>query len=90
MSLTKLIVLQKAARNVCADSCFRNRWVPIKSIERGIKLRYPYESLHISKATLSKSLGKIEPTIDSLDSKHPSGLAHAARSNIDKINYFTR
>ena len=81
MSISKIILLQKAARNVCADSCFCNRWVPLKSIERGIKLRYPYESLHISKATLSKSLGKIEPMIGSLDSKHPSGFYQAKMGN---------
>ena len=37
--------------------------------------------MHISKATLSKSLGKIEPMIDSLDSKHPSGFYRAKMGN---------
>ena len=68
MTLSKLSLLQKAARNICTDPCFRNQWVPLYLIEIGMKSRYKFnESYPLSKTTPSKALGKIDPMIDSLD-----------------------
>ena len=75
MATSKVILLQKAVRNITLDGSFRNRWVSASSLEKALTLRYQFDStITISKATLSRAVGKINPCIDTQNLKHASGM----------------
>ena len=66
MATSKIILLQKAVRNIALDGSFQNRWVSASSLVRALKVRYQFDSaITISTATLSRAIGKINPDIDS-------------------------
>ena len=82
MTLTKLILLKKAASNITRDVCFRNRWIPLTTIEKAMKIRYDFnESCPLWRVTLSKALGSIDTAIDDLSHKNPSVFYRAKMSN---------
>ena len=78
MTVSRMILLQKATRNILKDPSFVNRWVPLISIKKGLELRYKFNTTYpITKLTLSRAIGKIEPMIENLVHSHPSGLYRA-------------
>ena len=82
MATSKVILLQKAVRNITLDGSFRNRWVSASSLEKALTLRYQFDStITISKATLSRAVGKINPCIDTQNLKHASGMYRGVLGN---------
>ena len=82
MATSKVILLQKAVRNITLDGSFRNRWVSASSLEKALTLRYKFDStITISKATLSRAVGKINPCIDSQHLKHTSVMYRGVLGN---------
>ena len=82
MTVSRMLLLQKASRNLLKDLSFTNRWVPLNSIKKGLDLRYKFNTTYpITKLTLSRAIGKIEPMIENLEYKHPSGLYRAKFNN---------
>ena len=82
MATSKVILLQKAVRNITLDGSFRNRWVSASSLEKALTLRYKFDStITISKATLSRAVGKINPCIDTQNLKHASGMYRGVLGN---------
>ena len=78
MSISKLILLQKVALNIFDDTNFNKRWVSLNYIEKGLRVRYKFNTTHPLKTEqLSKALNKIEPMIGNLECKHQYGLYRA-------------
>ena len=78
MTVSRMLLLQKASRNLLEDASFTNRWVPLNSIKRGLDLRYKFNTTYpITKITLGRAISKIEPMIENLVHSHPSGLYRA-------------
>jgi hypothetical protein len=72
MSTSKTKVLQKAFLFLTSERSFQKRWVSLSSIESALRLRYSFgDHYNFDKAMLSKTLGKIDPKIDSL--RDPNG-----------------
>ena len=77
-----MLLLQKASRNLLKDASFFNRWVPLPTIKKGLEIRYKFNTAYpITKFTLSRAIGKIEPMIENLEHKHPSGLYRSKLNN---------
>ena len=75
MATSKVILVQKVVKNLARDGSFLNRWVSANSIFPVISVRYQFDtSLTISKATLSRDMGKIDPDIDNQTIKHGTGI----------------
>ena len=71
MTVTRMVLLQKASRNLLKDASFLNRWVPLTTIKKGLEIRYKFNTAYpITKFTLSRAIGKIEPMIENLEHKH--------------------
>ena len=82
MTISRMILLQKATRNLLKDASFANRWVPLKSIKKGLEIRYKFNTTYpISKLILACAISKIEPMIENLVLSHPSGLYRAKIRN---------
>ena len=77
-----MILLQKATRNLLKDTSFINRWVPVTTLKKGLEVRYKFNKTYpLTKLTLSRSINQIEPMIENLEYKHPSGLYRAKFNN---------
>ena len=59
-----------------------NRWVLLPSLHQALRSKFKYNEKDISLITLSKSIGKIDPNIDSLNMLHDSGFYRAKNGNI--------
>ena len=82
MTVTRMVLLQKASRNLLKDASFFNRWVPLTSIKKGLEIRYKFNTAYpLTKITLSRAMSKIEPMIENLDHKHSSGLYRSKLNN---------
>ena len=82
MTVSRLILLQKASRNLLKDASFINRWVPLNSIKKGLEVRYKFNTTYpITKTNLGRAISKIEPMIENLEHPHPSGLYRAKIRN---------
>ena len=82
MTIYRMVLLQKATRNLLKDASFINRWVPVNTIKKGLDIRYKFNKTYpITKLTLSRSINQIEPMIENLEYKHPSGLYRARINN---------
>ena len=78
MTVSRMILLQKASRNLLKDASFINRWVPLNSIKKGLEVRYKFNTTYpITKTNLGRAISKIEPMIENLEHPHPSGLYRA-------------
>ena len=87
MTVSNMILLQKATRNILKDSSYNKRWVPVDTIKKGLDIRYKFNKTYpITKLTLSRSINQIEPMIENLEHKHPSGL-YRARINNETLFY---
>ena len=78
---SKQLTLQKAVRNVMNSVHFSNRWVKLSSVERAVKTRYQLTGMVVSKATISRHVGKLEPDISNLQYKHHSGIYKSTHLN---------
>ena len=68
MSTSKIILVQKAVKNISKNLLFRNRWVSINSLLTAVKRSYDFDDeYNINKASLSKFIGKMVTSIDNLD-----------------------
>ena len=75
MMMDKSTVVQRAIREVTRDISFTNRWTSVISIEKGINSRYQFDNTtKITKMSISRSLSKIEPCLDSLTIQNSSGI----------------
>ena len=74
MISSRQLTLQKAVKNLMKTTHFTNRWVKLSSIEKAIKTRYQLTGIVVSKATISRHLGKLEPDIDNMQFPHYSGV----------------
>ena len=75
MAISKVILLQKAVRNITLNGSFRNRWVSANSPEKALTLQYQFDAtITIIKATLSRAVSKINPSIYTQNLKHSSGM----------------
>ena len=74
MSSSRQLMLQKAVKNVSKTVFFADRWVGVTSLVKALETRYTLEGFVISKATVSRHLGKVEPLIDNHAYKHTSGI----------------
>ena len=82
MTVSRMILLQKATRNLLKDTSFINRWVPVTTLKKGLEVRYKFNKTYpLTKLTLSRSINQIEPMIENLEYKHPSGLYRAKINN---------
>ena len=82
MTVSNMILLQKATRNILKDSSYNKRWVPVDTIKKGLDIRYQFNKTYpITKLTLSRAINQIEPMIENLEYKHPSGLYRARFKN---------
>ena len=79
---SRVILVQKAVRKICQDPLFVNRWVLLPSLHQALRSKFKYNEKDISLITLSKSIGKIDPNIDSLNMLHDSGFYRAKNGNI--------
>ena len=65
MSASKTALFQKEAKNIVVDPSFCNRWVSATSLFEVLEQRYKFDDDYIiTKAFISRSIGKIEPNID--------------------------
>ena len=80
MSASRQLTLQKAVQNISKTVYFAKRWVGVTCLVDAISTRYTLEGFVISKATVSRHLGKIEPDIDNCLYKHSSGVFRGIRS----------
>ena len=68
-------LLQRAIRLISRDVCFINRWTSATSIQKAMITRYDFDtSVKVSKMTISRAMGKIDPGIDTHNCKHPYGI----------------
>ena len=74
MSASRQLTLQKAVKNVSRIVYFADRWVGVTTLVTAVSTRYKLEGFVVSKATVSRHLGKMEPDIDNLSFKHNSGV----------------
>jgi hypothetical protein len=75
MSTSKTKILQKAFLFLTTERCFQKRWVSLSSIESALRLRYAFgDHYNFDKAMLSKSLGKLDYKIDSLQEPNDHGV----------------
>ena len=71
MTVSNMILLQKATRNILKDSSYNKRWVPVDTIKKGLDIRYQFNKTYpITKLTLSRAINQIEPMIENLEYKH--------------------
>jgi hypothetical protein len=70
MSTSNTKVLQKVFLFLTTERSFQKRWVSLSSIESALRLRYPFtDHYNYEKVMLRKSLGKLHPKIDSLQTQ---------------------
>ena len=82
MMLDKTTVLQRAIREVTRDIIFTNRWASVTSIEKGINSRYQFDSTtKFTKISISRSITKIEPCLDTLTIQNSSGIYRGKYKN---------
>ena len=82
MMLDKTNVLQRAVREVTRDISFTNRWASVTSIEKGINSRYQLDTTtKFTKISISRSITKIEPCLDTLTIKNSSGIYRGKYKN---------
>ena len=74
MSQPRLILIQNALGYISADICFRDRWSSVSSIQKAMQTRYTLKQCICTKNNISRALSKLEPHIDSMSIKHPSGI----------------
>ena len=68
-------LLQRAIRLISRDVCFVNRWTSSTSIQKAMITRYDFDTcIKVSKMTISRAMGKIDPGIDTQNCIHPSGI----------------
>ena len=68
MTISRMVLLQKATRNLLKDASFINRWVPLNTIKKGLEIRYKFNKTYpITKLTLSRSINQIEQMIENLE-----------------------
>jgi hypothetical protein len=81
MSTSKTKILQRAFMFLTTDQSFQKQWVGIPSIEAALCLRFSFgEHYNFDRATLSKSLGKLHPKINSLQEKTQHGVYRCKKS----------
>ena len=66
---------------------FYNRWTSTASLGKYLSVRYKLENLTTSKATISHTLGKIDPSIDDLTANHKSNIYRGTNRN-EKYSFF--
>ena len=79
---SRVILVQKAVRKICLDPLFVNRWVQLPSLYKALQKKFKYSEKDLPLITLSKSIGKMDPNIDSLNTLHESGFYRAKNGNI--------
>ena len=73
--MQKNAILQQAIKNISHDASFSNRWTSVTSLEKGLNCRYKFHTdISISKKTISRALGNIDPGIDVQNTRHESGI----------------
>ena len=82
MLMDKSQVLRLAIRNIAADIMFTNRWISVSALDKGLSARYKFDSdIIISKKNISRSVSKIEPSLDSLSVANSSGIYRGKHGN---------
>ena len=67
--------------NIALDGSYSNMWANILSIKRGLIERYQFsDDMKITRVTISRDIGKIDPGIDNLNAKYQSGIYRGVRS----------
>ena len=75
-------VIRLAIRHIAADITFTNRWVSVTALDKGLSARYKFDSdIIISKKSISRSISKIEPSLDSLTVANSSGIYRGKHGN---------
>ena len=88
MSTSRVILLQKAVKNISLDSNFRNRWTIAISLGEALSVRYKLENIIITKSIISRAIGKIDPSITNLTAKHQSGIYYRGTNSMEKCYFF--
>ena len=87
MSAARQLLLQKAVKNITKTVYFTNRWIHIDSLLKAVTTRYKLANLEVSKATLSRHIGKLEPDIDRVALYHVTGV-YRVNKNREVFYYF--
>ena len=87
MSEQRQTTLQNAVKNIFSTIYFSNRWTGVESIEIALKNRYKLSQLVLTRATISRHIGKMDPVIDNLNYKHTSGI-YRCKKRGEIHNYF--
>ena len=75
-------VIRLAIRHIAADITFTNQWVSVTALDKGLSTRYKFDSdIIISKKSISRSISKIEPSLDSLTVANSSGIYRGKHGN---------
>ena len=86
MMMDKPSVLQLAICSITTDVSFFNRWTSVSALKKVLLTRYKCDcDIIISKKNISRSISKIEPSLDSLSVANISGIY---RGKYKKENYY--
>ena len=80
MSTSKILTIQKAAKNVSQTIYFSKRWCRVQSLAKAISTRYELENIVINAKTISSAIGKMEPSINETCQVHSSGIYRGYKS----------
>ena len=67
---------------------FTNRWIHIDSLLKAVIRRYKLANLEVSKATLSRHIGKLEPDIDRVALYHVMSVYRMSEEEVVKFLFF--
>ena len=87
MSSSRQLIIQSAVRNITSTGYFTNRWTSTSSIVTALQNRYKLSQLKLTKATVSRHLGKLDVDIDNLHTQHQSG-AYRGKLSHESYYYF--
>ena len=88
MSTARVILLQRAVKNIASDRCFVSRWTSVATLETALKARYHLDdSINVTKTNIHRALNKPDHCIDVAHVKHASGVYRTNHLN-DKFYIF--
>ena len=86
---SRQLTVQKAVENISKTIYFSKRWSSISSITTALRERYKLADIELSKATIQRHMGKLDPEIALLSFKHPSGV-YRGRNNKESYYFFQK
>ena len=88
MSTARVILLQRAVKNIASDRCFVSRWTSVATLETALKARYHLDdSINVTKTNIHRALNKLDHSIDVEHFKHTSGI-YRTTMFMDKYYFF--